>query len=74
MFVAVVFEIADDLREQGFDLPTKAALVPIYLHRYVVCTPNLNSSFVLSIAVHSTDAVVYGSSLQEYLKREFLED
>jgi hypothetical protein len=65
-------EIATDLREQGFDLPPEAALVPIYLHRYVVCTSDLNLSVVLSVVVHSTDAIVYGNSLQEYLEREFL--
>jgi hypothetical protein len=65
-------EIAADLREQGFDLPPEANLVPIYLHRYVVCTSDLNRSVVLSIVVHSTDAIVYGNSLQEYLEREFL--
>jgi hypothetical protein len=65
-------EITADLREQGFDLPPEADLVPIYLHRYVVCTSDLNRSVVLSIVVHSTDAIVYGNSLQEYLEREFL--
>jgi hypothetical protein len=67
-------EIATDLREQGFDLPNEADLVPIYLHRYVLCTSDLNRSVVLSIVVHSTDAIVYGNSLQEYLEREFLGD
>ena len=67
-------EIAADLREQGFDLPPEADLVPIYLHRYVLCTSDLNRSVVLSIVVHSTDAIVYGNSLQEYLEREFLGD
>jgi hypothetical protein len=65
-------EITTDLREQGFDLPPEADLVPIYLHRYVVCTSDLNRSVVLSIVVHSADAIVYGNSLQEYLEREFL--
>ena len=66
--------IAADLWEQGFDLPAEAQLVPIYFHRYVVCTPDLNRSPVLSIADHSTDAIVYASSLREYLEREFLND
>jgi len=65
-------EIATDLSEQGFVLPPEAALVPIYLHRYVVCTSDLNLSVVLSIVVHGTDAIVYGHSLQEYLESEFL--
>lgn len=65
-------EIAADLREQGFDLSAQAALVPIFGHRYVVCTSNLNSSVVLSIVVHDVDAIVYGNTLREYLEREFL--
>jgi hypothetical protein len=65
-------EIAADLREQGFDLSGQANLVPIFAHRYVVCTSNLDFSAVLSIAVHDVDAIVYGNSLQEYLEREFL--
>ena len=67
-------EIAADLTEQGFDLSTEAGLVPIYSHRYVVCTPDLDRSVVLSIIVHSVDTIVYGNSLQEYLEREFLGD
>lgn len=67
-------EITTDLRNQGFDLSTEADLVPIYGHRYVLCTSNLNHSVVLSIVVHSIDTVVYGKSLQEYLEHEFLED
>jgi len=65
-------EIAADLKEQGFDLSSHADLVPIFGHRYVVCTSNLNSSVVLSIVVHDVDAIVYGNSLEEYLEREFL--
>jgi hypothetical protein len=67
-------EIAADLREQGFDLPAQAGLVPVFGHRYVVCASNLNRSVVLSIVVHDVDAIVYGNSLQEYLEREFLRD
>jgi hypothetical protein len=67
-------EIAIDLAGQGFELLTEANLVPIYSHRYVVCTSNLDSSPVLSIVVKDTDAIVYGSSLREYLEKEFLCD
>lgn len=63
-------DLADVLAKQGFDLPSEAKLVPIYIHRFVVCTPNLNSSVVLSIM--DTDAIVYGGSLKEYLEKEFL--
>lgn len=66
-------EVASDLAEQGFELPPQANLVPIYGHRYVVCSSNLDSSVVLSIVGRDTDAVVYANSLREYLKKEFLE-
>jgi hypothetical protein len=65
-------EITTDLGSQGYDLPSHAALVPIFGHRYVVCTPDPDQSVVLSIVVHGTDAIVYGTSLQEYLERDFL--
>jgi hypothetical protein len=61
------------LAEQGFDLPIATNLVPIYGHRYLVCTPNLHDSVVLSVQ-SSEDAVVYGTSLEEYLQREFLSE
>jgi hypothetical protein len=64
-------EIAFDLAGQGFELSAEASLVPIYDHRYLVCTPNLNSSVVLSV-VKDVDAIVYADSLREYLEREFL--
>ena len=67
-------EIAADLAGQGFELPAEARLVPVFIHRYVVCTSDLNSSVVLSIVVNSTDAIVYGNSLREYLEKEFLKD
>lgn len=65
-------EITADLAEQGFELSATASLVPIYGHRYLVCTSNLESSVVLSIVVHGTDAIVYGHSLRDYLENEFL--
>jgi len=67
-------EIAADLRKQGFELTSEAALVPIFVHRYLVCTSDLDLSVVLSIVVHSTDAIVYGHSLREYLQREFFSE
>jgi hypothetical protein len=67
-------EIAADLAGQGFELPAEASLVPVFTHRYVVCTSDLNSSVVLSIVTHATDAIVYGDSLREYLEKEFLRD
>lgn len=65
-------EITSDLAEQGFELLPEAKLVPVYAHRYVVCSSNLDDSVVLSIVVHDVDAIVYGNSLKEYLEREFL--
>lgn len=45
--------------------------MPIYIHRYVVCTSDPGNSVVLSIK-DGSDAIVYGNSLREYLEREFL--
>jgi hypothetical protein len=59
------------LAEEGFHLPTNASLVPFYAHRFVVCIPGEANSPVLSIW-DETDAIVYGRSLQDYLKVEFL--
>jgi hypothetical protein len=67
-------KIATDLRGLGFDLTADSHLVPIYSHRYVVCTSNPGRSEVLSIVVNDVDAIVYGNSLREYLEREFLGD
>lgn len=66
-------ELENTMAEQGFVLAAEADLVPIYIHRYVVCTSNLESSVVLSIH-DGADAIVYGNSLKEYLEREFLRD
>ena len=66
-------EIASDLFEQGFQLLPESMLVPVFAHRYVVCSSNLDDSVVLSIVVHDTDAIVYANSLREYLEKEFLE-
>lgn len=67
-------EIAADLSEQGFELDAKANLVPIFAPRYVVSSPNLDSSIALSIVVQDVDAIVYADSLREYLEKEFLRD
>jgi hypothetical protein len=67
-------EIATDLMEQGFALSAEDKLVPIFGHRYMVCTSDLARCVVLSIVVHGTDAIVYGESLESYLEREFLQD
>jgi len=63
-------EIVAELAEQGFNLSAEAKLAPIFFHRYVACEPDLNNSVVLSI--YGSDAIVYASSLQEYLTKEFL--
>jgi hypothetical protein len=65
-------EALADLAEQGFDLPEDAHLMPIYSHRYVVCTSDPFSSVVLSIVVRDVDAIVYADSLNAYLEREFI--
>jgi len=61
-------EIADDLASQGFYLMPQASLIPIFGHRYVACTPESDTSVVLSIVVHDVDAIVFGNSLREYLR------
>jgi hypothetical protein len=59
------------LAADNFDLTTAISLVPVYEHRYLVCTADLSSSFVLSVN-SVEEAAVYGTSLQEYLQREFV--
>lgn len=63
-------EIALVLKDNGFDLPDDANLLPIYAHRYVVCGPDPEMSAVVSIM--ETDAIVYGDDLSDYLQAEFL--
>jgi hypothetical protein len=41
-----------------YSYKTEARLVPVYIHRFVVCTSDLNSSLALSVVVNATDAVV----------------
>lgn len=67
-------EISADLAYQGFALPMDAGLAPICGHRYVLCTPDPESSAVLSIVVDGVDAIIYASSLQEYLEVEFFQN
>lgn len=63
--------LTNTMAAQGYDLPVTVDLVPIYAHRYVVCSSDPDNSAVLSIQ-DAEDAIVYGNSLQEYLEREFL--
>ncbi|HUI76762.1 MAG TPA: hypothetical protein VLY24_02575 [Bryobacteraceae bacterium] len=65
-------QLAVTLSDQGFELGPESDLMPFYIHRYVVCTADLDSTVVLSIA-DGEDAIVYGESLQKYLEREFLD-
>jgi hypothetical protein len=66
-------QLSATLEEQGFHLPDDAKLIPIYFHRYLVCSPSIDSSPVLSIW-HASDAIVYGRSLLEYLEKEVLNE
>lgn len=66
-------ELTATMAEQGLALPIEAGLVPIYGHRYLVCTSSLDCSAVLAID-GSDDAIVYGNSLKQYLEIEFLAD
>ena len=65
-------EITNELADQGFVLPAEADLMPIYFHRYVLCSSNLSESIVLSI--YGTDAIVYADCLERYLVKDFLEE
>ncbi len=60
------------LAEQGFSSPHGSKWVPIFSHRYLVCTDDPTSSAVLS--VQGADAIVYGRTLREYLEKEFQEE
>jgi hypothetical protein len=62
-----------NLAAENFDLTTAISLVPVYEHRYLVCTEDLSSSAVLSLR-SVEDAAVYGRSLEEYLQREFVHE
>jgi len=64
--------IVEDLEPQGVRLSDDANLLPLFAHRYVVCSLEPSVSTVLSIVVNDVDAIVYADSLQEYLEREFL--
>jgi len=64
-------ELSRTMADQGFALAAESSFMPIYSHRYVVCTSDPDSSAVLSIH-DGGDAIVYGNSLEAYLKREFL--
>jgi hypothetical protein len=66
-------QLTATLAEQGFHLPDDANLIPIFGHRYVVCSPILDTSPVLSIW-EASDAIVYGRTLLEYLEKEVLSD
>jgi hypothetical protein len=55
--------------EESFQVFPDDVLVPIYGHRYLVCSADSRQSMVLSIV--GSDAIVYGTSLIDYLKHEF---
>jgi hypothetical protein len=52
-------QLAVTLEEQGFHLAGNTKLIPIYSHRYVVCSPGADDSLVVSIW-NACDAIVYG--------------
>jgi hypothetical protein len=71
-------EICAHLAMQGCSILPGSRLVPIYAHRFVVCGSDPESSVVLSIVINGApdspipDAIVYGRSLESYLRSEFL--
>ncbi len=52
---------------------TATPLIPIYLHRYVPVMEGVDDPPILSIAA-GFDIVCYGSNLEDYLRREFVEN
>ncbi|MBC8038154.1 MAG: SMI1/KNR4 family protein [Rhizobiales bacterium] len=60
----------ESLKLEADVLGKNPKFAPIYSHRYVLCNGNPDSSIVCSI--QGSDAIVYGSSLKEYLQNEFL--
>ena len=44
-------------------------LIPVYLHRYIPCFPDIIEVPVFS--VHQTDIIYYGYNLEDYFEREF---
>lgn len=56
---------------EGVELKAADKFLPIYSHRYVLCSDDPKQSTVLSI--HGADAIVYGKDLQSYLLNEFSE-
>lgn len=64
-------QLTATLADQRFALAGQDFLMPICIHRYVVCRTGFDRSAVLSIA-DGDDAIVYGNSLEEYLENEFL--
>jgi len=47
-------------------------LIPIYLHRFIPESPNEPGNPVFSM--HGFDTIYYGTTLEEYLAREFRDD
>ncbi len=66
-----VAQLSETLREENYELSTDAKLIPLFAHRYIVCTSDPKQSVVLSIW-DSLDAIVYGENLEDYLQRELL--
>jgi hypothetical protein len=57
------------LAEEMILLNHDSVWVPIYAHRFIVCNGDKHESKVLSIM--GLDAILYASSLREYLELEF---
>lgn len=53
-----------------FGLDDSDRLLPIYAHRFIVCTNETKNCEILSIMDH--DAIHFADTLHEYLKYEFL--
>ena len=62
-------DVVKVLRSEGFELTREMALIPFYVHRFLVGLPNGDPGPVLSIM--DTDAIVYSDSLRSFLEDEF---
>ena len=62
-------EVFKELTSQGVEIPNDSKFLPVYVHRFLVCTGNPNESMVCSI--QGTDAIVYGDNFEQYLLNEF---
>ena len=67
-------EVMQQLRSEGLDATEPVRFLPFYMHRYVLCMSDPGKSIVASVVVRDVDAILFASSLQQYLEKEFLQE